>query len=239
MNPRVVVQELSLRRPRPLRPKFIAESMELSPPPPGVLPLTKLQRGPQRSLGLLVDAATGTATTAWLVSPRVILTAGHCLCRPEEPRVSRSFYFAWQYCRGRGGHWSRVLRAATLSGWSEERDHRYDLAVALLDQAFPIRVAPPQPLYETYQGPGLILGYAFGGDFAWQASSPAMHCHRLGGRAEATLSEGSSGGPWLAQREGRWVTVGITSRGGEGLLLSPAWGSGLVQLLKWAGLESD
>lgn len=45
-------------------------------------PNLEVGKAPYSSVGLLVNGQTGTATTAWLVAPDIILTAGHCLCRP-------------------------------------------------------------------------------------------------------------------------------------------------------------
>lgn len=232
MPSRSAVVELAIRRPRGALPRFIAVPPTLTPPLASTGPVEEVGNAPYSSVGLLVDGQTGTATTAWLVAPDTIMTAGHCLCRPEQRPRARSFHFALQYSRVQGGWWSRVIAAATLWGWDMHSDHHYDIGVCKIDQRFSIprlQIIPVAPAQEC-----LVLGYAFGGAQLWQARSQDLRWNTRGARLSAHMSEGCSGGPWLIKRGRNYIPIGITSRGGEGFLLSPAWGKGVANLLDWA-----
>jgi V8-like Glu-specific endopeptidase len=232
MPSRSAIVELAIRKPRAELPKFIAVPPTFTAPAATTRPVEEVDRAPFSSLGLLVDGQSGTATTAWLVSPDTIVTAGHCLCRPEHRPRTRSFHFALQYSRLQGGWWSRVVAAATLWGWDMHSDHHYDLAVCKLDRSFPdpvLKISTQAPTGEC-----LVLGYAFGGAQLWQAHSQDLRWNARGAQISAHMSEGCSGGPWLTRRGRNTRVVGITSRGGEGFLVSPAWGKGVLNLLDWA-----
>ena len=112
--PRTTLVELPITRSRKHTPRYIATSPIQAAPAEGVRRIEDVDRAPFNSLGLLVDGQTGTATTAFLVAPDTIMTAGHCLFRPELGHSARSFYFALQYSRPQGGLWSRVRSAASL-----------------------------------------------------------------------------------------------------------------------------
>ena len=232
MPARTSVVELAMRRPRATLPRFIAIPPVLPPPSSSAQPVAEVSKAPYNSLGLLVDGQSGTATTAWLVAPDVVLTAGHCICRPENRPRPRSFHFALQYSRQLGGWWSRVTAAATLWGWDRESNHHYDIAVCRLDRSFSAPIL--KPMLEVPPKDCLVLGYAFGGAQLWQADCSDLRWNRRGAQVSAEMSEGCSGGPWLVRRGRKFSPVGITSQGGDGFLLSPAWGQGVINLLDWA-----
>lgn len=237
------VQELALRRTRARRPRFIA----VSPEPPNPQPpdpqrhnsvgkglyrtrqVHKLDRAPYASVGILVCGEDGTATTAWLVSPHQILTAAHPL------RERRHYFFGLQYSRESGGIWRRLVRAQVLQGWYQARDYRCDLALGWLNQPLEapllLPLAPPSPLPEQC----LILGYSFGTATLWQSHSHKWSWNSQGGRVATNLTEGSSGGPWLVRTSQGYSSIGLTSRGGEGFLLSPSWKGPLQALLESVG----
>ncbi len=227
----LLVEELPIRRPKGAQPRFIAVSCEGTP---GRIKgnfrtrqVHKQERAPFSSVGLLVGGEDGTATTAWLVAPNAILTAAHPL------RARRSFYFGLQYSRTGGGLWTRVVRSATLQGWLEHRDYRCDLAICLLEHPFQAPPLRPEPLPAQLPHECLVIGYSFGTATLWQS-----HCRDLcwkpqGATVSTDLTEGSSGGPWLVRKGGRYLPVGLTSRGGEGFLTSPSWGQGCLNLLDW------
>lgn len=233
MPSRADVVELTIRRSRAARPKFIAVRPVQAQPGPNTVPVDDPGKKPFRSLGLLVDAQSGTATTGWLVSPDTIITAGHCLCRPEQRPRPRSFYFALQYTRKQGGLWSRVVAAATLWGWEMHRDHRYDIGICKLDQRYPRMYLKAWPVPENPPKECLVVGYAYGGAQLWQSHCTDLRKNSRGAHISADLSEGCSGGPWLVREGNNYRPVGITSQGGEGFLLSPAWGRGVENLLNW------
>jgi len=227
------VVEVAIRRPRSVVPRLLVV------PPPSVPtraetgPVADLSKSPYRAVGLLVDGHSGTATTAWLARPDVIVTAGHCLDHPDQPSP-RNFHFALQYSRLYGGYWSRVVRAATLKGWAERRDYRYDLAICKLDRCFGVRGIGIRALLEKPPRQCLVLGYAFGGAQLWQSHGFDLRWSPRGGRISAAMTEGCSGGPWLIKLGRHYVPVGITSRGGEGFLLSPGWDQGISNLMEWS-----
>jgi V8-like Glu-specific endopeptidase len=227
------VVEVPIRRPRSVVPRLLLVPPPSSPTRPETGPVADLSKSPFRSVGLLVDAHTGTATTAWLTRPDIIVTAGHCLEHPDQPGP-RSFHFALQYSRLYGGYWSRVVQAATLKGWAQYRDYRYDLALCRLDRSFGVKGIGISPWLEKPPRHCLVLGYAFGGAQLWQSHCSDLRWSSRGGRVSAAMTEGCSGGPWLVKTGRLYVPVGITSRGGEGLLLSPAWAQGIENLLEWS-----
>lgn len=233
MPSRADVVELTIRRSRAGLPRFIAVRPDHPAPGPNAVPVEDVGRAPYKSVGLLVDAHTGTATTGWLVRPDTIITAAHCLCRPEQRPRPRSFYFALQYTRKQGGWWSRVVAAATLWGWEMHRDHRYDIGICRLDQSYPRMYLRAGELPESLPRECLVLGYAYGGAQLWQSHCTDLRLNSRGGQVSADLSEGCSGGPWLIQDGRNYRPVGITSQGGEGFLLSPAWGRAVTNLLNW------
>ena len=224
------VDSLELAWPRARVPRYISAS-EAGPvacrgPQFRTTAVLQSQRHPYRSVGLLVENSSGTATTGFLVHPQAILTAAHCLTRS-----SSGFYFGLQYNRSEGGLWTRLRGAFLLRGWLERRDPRCDLALAWLESPY-----LEQPLTLTRALPGeaaLLLGYAFGAPHLWRSKSLAVDWHpRSESQAATNLSEGSSGGPWLVKRGRDYAVAGMTTRGGPGFLLSPAWSKGPRLLLE-------
>jgi len=226
--------ELPISRARKHTPRYISSSPILMAPGEGIRRIEDSSKAPFNSLGLLVDGQTGTATTAFLVAPDTIMTAGHCLYRPELGDRLRNFYFALQYSRQQGGLWARVRSAASLRGWTEERDHHYDLAIAKLDKTYENPLLALPLLGFTPKTECSVLGYVSGGAQLWQAQCHDLHWNTRGARVSARMSEGCSGGPWLQRRGRSYVSVGLTSQGSDDFLVSPAWGRGVQELLGWA-----
>jgi hypothetical protein len=131
-----------------------------------------------------------------------------------------------------------VIAAATPWGWAHYQDHHYDIAVGKLDQPLPGPFLKVSPGGETPPKECTVLGYAFGGAQLWQCTSHDLRWNQRGGQISASMSEGCSGGPWLVKRGRSYQSVGITSRGGDGFLLSPAWGKAVVNLLEWAAEQA-
>lgn len=231
---RSTLVELPVARARKHTPRYISTSPILAAPPHGVRRIDDSSKAPFNSLGLLVDGQTGTATTAFLVAPDTIMTAGHCLFRPELGDRTRNFYFALQYSRTQGGVWSRVRAAASLWGWTEERDHRYDLAIARLDKVYDSPLLALPLLGYQPKPDCCVVGYVSGGAQLWQAQCHDLHWNTRGARVSASMSEGCSGGPWLQRRGRGYVSIGLTSQGNDDVLVSPAWGRGVQELLTWA-----
>lgn len=231
---RTSLVELPIVRARKHLPRYIATSPILAAPAAGVRRIEDMGKAPFDSLGLLVDGQTGTATTAFLVAPDTIMTAGHCLFRPELADTPRSFYFALQYSRQQGGLWSRVRSAASLWGWTELRDHHYDLAIAKLDKTYDTAILALPLLGYQPKPECSVVGYVSGGAQLWQAQCHDLHWNSRGARVSASMSEGCSGGPWLQRRGRGYVSVGLTSQGSDDFLVSPAWGRGVQELLSWA-----
>lgn len=226
------VEEWPLRRAKAHQPRFIAVSCEGSSGRVSgdfrTRQVHKQDKTPFAAVGLLVGAENGTATTAWLVGPDTILTAAHPL------RARRSFFFGLQYSRTSGGLWTRVVRAATLKGWLDHRDYRCDLAICRLEHSFQVPFLRPEPLTSDPPLQCLVIGYSFGTATLWQSHCRDLAWKPQGATVSTDLTEGSSGGPWLIRRAGRYLPVGLTSRGGEGFLTSPSWGKGCFNLLSWS-----
>lgn len=225
------VEEFELAWPRARVPRYISASDARPGPCRGphfrTAAVNHSLRRPYRAVGLLVEGASGTATTGFLVHPQAILTAAHCLTRN-----SSGFYFGLQYNRAEGGLWTRLRGALLLRGWQERRDPRCDLALAWLES--PYDGEQPLTLTRALAGESaLILGYAFGAPHLWRSKSLAVDWHpRSESQAATNLSEGSSGGPWLVKRGRDYAAAGMTTRGGPGFLLSPAWNKGPHLLLE-------
>lgn len=211
-------------------------------------PVKDPTREPYSGIGVLYDCDTGLATSGFLVGSDTVLTAAHCIFPQARWDHPGAYWFGLPQRRPRRFEWTRVDAAAVLAGFADRRDYRYDLAVLHLESPWPDRQAlRPQP---GRKREGLtsceVLGYprwsgvrnAFEGFVLWRSRSSQLEVSAHGGWVATNFSEGCSGGPWLVQTEsGGLEPVGLTSRGGEGFLLSPPFNqAGLSRLLNWSGV---
>lgn len=201
--------------------------------------------GRYRAIGLLADERTRVVTCGWLVTPQVVVSAGHCVL-PKRPSEGNSGFWFANLNDNDEWAWTRVQAGATLAGFGQRRDYRYDLCALRLEHPLeggtlrPARRREQPERVEICGCPHWEAGGrgANGGYRLWRSQSLDCRWTSQGGWAATNLAEGCSGGPWLAEVDGEMAAVGLTSRGSTGFLLSPPFTESLGALLSWAGAAS-
>jgi V8-like Glu-specific endopeptidase len=202
---------------------------------------TPVKDAQQHSVGVLYDCDTGLTTSGFLVAPDVLLTAAHCVFPAGRFDRAGAFWFGLPHQRPKRLEWVAIDAIGILAGFVERRDYKYDLAICHL--AEPQERHFYRPLKGVQADKCQIFGYPrwtaeksnhYGGFVLWSSQSTHMEFTPQAGWAATNLSEGCSGGPWLIETAGGLQPIGLTSRGGDGFLLSPPFNSGgLSRLLKW------
>lgn len=161
--------------------------------------------------------------TGFLVGPRTVLTAGHCVYEPRyggwadrvEVRAGLS---------GSGEPFGTVAstRLSTSLGWIDLQDHRYDYGLLQLDERLGERTGwfalGVLPAAEVYGSTVHVCGYPS------DLNAGAWHQWHSGGRTglvdgqklyyDADTFGGTSGGPvWVSRGDGSQVVVGIHAYG--------------------------
>lgn len=106
----------------------------LLPRPAGAQPTgVDLSGPPWRALGR-VQTELGTRCTGFLIAPSLVMTAAHCLFRPETGRYvqPRSVHFLWRYDRGTYADHARAASFVVSPGY----DPTQELRTLGLDRAF-------------------------------------------------------------------------------------------------------
>ena len=143
--------------------------------------------------------------TGVLVAPNLVLTAGHCVrAMADDPAVIR-FDAGWIDGRPAGrGQGAEVLLAGSV-GSAE------DLALVVLEGAFPAEVARPLPLASPATREFTL--HAFRRDAPGHPAEPST-CHQLAVfpgllGLDCRAVSGNSGAPLLQRAKGGWQVVAI------------------------------
>jgi protease YdgD len=190
-------------------------TMAAAPPLPGIeTPDHRVAVDPDRppwDAVVKVQTNVGTRCTGVLIAPATVLTAGHCLYN----RLTRAFlepgslHVLFGYERG---VWRLHLRVAGYQTGAGVDWARLDLAHAAPPAIVPLALAGQVPApgaavaiagYNQDRGQLLMadLSCRITGFARWRNERLLLH--------DCSATRGTSGGPLLARRDGRWLVVGI------------------------------
>jgi len=127
----------------------------LTPPPAQAQPVAAdLSAAPWHALGR-VQTELGTRCTGFLIAPSLVMTAAHCLFRPETGHYVQpsSVHFLWRYDRGTYADHARAVSFVVSPGYDPQQELRtlgLDRAFLTLDHpigttADSVRFAPALP----------------------------------------------------------------------------------------------
>ncbi|GAB0112657.1 trypsin-like serine peptidase [Acidisoma sp. C75] len=182
-----------------------------------------LALAPWRSLGR-VQSDFGTRCTGFLLRPDLVLTAAHCLYRPETGRYlpPGAVHFLWRYDRGAYAGAAQAIRFVISPAFDPRHEQRtlgLDRAFLILDH--PLGAAHAElPFAAALPPPGsrvFIAGYERGHDEILQAARCRLLKTGLDGGGHRLLLDdcpalpGASGGPVLVESAaGQWGVIGLT-----------------------------
>ena len=204
---------------------------------------------PYTAIGRLSYSIEGVVRqcTAWVVSEKVIATAGHCVYSRNKNVLAEWTIFEPGYRAGVEGRKWIGVRGYVLEQWVKPKEgvsaSPYDFAFIVLDKPIAsqtgvlgVRVSNPDKPLATFslgypQKP--TNGFAFDGNDLY-ASTGNVRSSGLGVlETENLLTEGSSGGPWLTKTLDGIVVTGINSNkpvGNDKITYSPQIGQSFVEL---------
>jgi len=175
--------------------------------PDGRSKITNTHQYPWRAIAsLLITAQDGTRYigTAWFVSPRQLLTAGHNVYMHDEGGWAKSI----QIIPGRNGN-NQPYGSVTISnyrstiGWTRDKDSDYDYGALLLPAASPLGNTVGWLGYEARSDANLrgmkvnIAGYPGdkGGTTMWWMADPVTDVRPLTFSYKLDTAGGQSGAP--------------------------------------------
>ena len=198
------------------------------PPVPGVGPVDRrvpvdMSRPPWAAL-VRVQTELGERCTGFVVAPRVVVTAAHCLFLPKVGGFiqPRSVHVLLAYDAGRYAGHAQVVRFTIPDGYrplDEAATAGLDRAVLVLDH----RLLPAAAVLGVAAAPSALPAPALLGGYGQDRDEVAIAepgCHVLAEMRDAQgrrllahdcqATRGTSGAPLLWRRpDGHWAAIGI------------------------------
>ena len=180
--------------------------------------------------------------SAWTIAGAGVFTAGHCVYERTMGGWADKVLFVPQFHKGQRplGEWAAV-QMASLKGWTDSRDFKFDLACFKTDRPIAPKtgalgwMANYPPNQGPYTGIGFPAGAPFDGAEMWRSTGN----YRSGSnpiQAWGDMTGGCSGGPWEVWKGGAPLTNGLNSfRYGNDpkSIYSPHFGEGFLALYNW------
>ena len=192
--------------------------------------VTDTTKFPFRAIAsLLITAKDGTqyVGTGWFISPRTLITAGHCVYIKNSGRPNRDGWVkSIQVMPGRNGSvlpFGSVTSQQfwTVKGWADSGDESYDYGAIIVSTEVGSRVgwfgygAFPDA---SLQGPVLnVTGYPAdkdGGATCWHDSKQAFSLSSTKVHYDIDTHGGQSGAPVYMIRNGKRFAVAVHAYGG-------------------------
>jgi protease YdgD len=202
--------------------------------------VVNLSLPPWRALGR-VQTELGARCTGFLLAPRLVVTAAHCLYRRSTGRFVQpsSVHFLWRYAAGAYADHARVVSFVVEPGYDPAAENRslgvdrvfltLDHAVGAAGDMASLASVPP------VAGSPLLLG-GYNRDRAEVAEAdPGCRLAGFGVDAgghrlllhDCLGLQGTSGAPLFApQADGHWAVVGL-----EVAIIGPGGGTGIAEPL--------
>jgi glutamyl endopeptidase len=93
------------------------------------------------SLAITAQNGGGWVGTGWMVSPRLVLTAGHVVFLFEDSGGPGAWAQQIEVCPRRNGDYKPYSFVSTnfrsVTGWTQNKDSRYDYGAILLSESYP------------------------------------------------------------------------------------------------------
>lgn len=152
-----------------------------------------------------------------LVAPDLVLTAAHCVRGSDKPGSIR-FDAGWSE---QGATGRRHGAAVTLAGEgipSGLDGLEKDVALIVLDEAFPTDAFPPLPLADPGSGPFTLIGFDRTAPDRPQGTVPCRPLARPPGllALDCPVVSGNSGAPLLERTGDGWTVVAVMVASSQG-----------------------
>ena len=217
-------------------------------PPFNTRPVGNTGQFPYSAVGKLFARVNGVPKfgTAFVVSDRCVVSAGHCVYDDVARAWVDMVAFAPRFADGApAGLWKGVS-LHTLAGWAAQvpNARAFDMGGVILEQP----VSPVTGVIGWYanippaQGPFHSVGYPiqwispqypFDGKRMWWCTGAQIQSSGML-RMANNMTTGASGGPWLIQRNDNIYVNGLNSfrlSNESNVLASPYFGQGFINLM--------